>query len=87
MSSRRELNHGKWAWLRGWRAGVIMLSCAVAAAALLLGWHRVASVSFLALAVAALPCGVACALGIWLLDRRKGAGNCHGGEGNGAVSK
>jgi hypothetical protein len=64
-----------------------VLSCAVAAAALFLGWHRVASVGFLALAVAALPCGIACAAGFWLLDRRKGAGNCHGGEGKGSVSK
>ena len=63
-----------------------MLICTVAVAALLLGWHRVASVSFLALAALALPCGVACAVGIWLLDRRKGAGNCHVSGGKGAVS-
>jgi hypothetical protein len=64
-----------------------VISCVVVAAALLLGWNRVASVGFLTLAVAVLPCGVACAVGIWLLDRRKGAGNCRSGEGKGAISK
>jgi len=70
----------KFAWLRGWRAGVMVLACTVAVAAGLLSWHRIASLSFLALALTLLPCGVACAVGVWLLDRRKG-GKCHGGEG------
>jgi len=67
-------------WLRGWRAGVMVLICVVATAALALGWHRFASLSFLALLLAILPCGIACALGICFLDRRQASRSkpaCH----------
>jgi hypothetical protein len=69
-----------WTWLQGWRAGLVVLICVVAAAALLLGWHRFASFSFLGLLLAILPCGIACALGICFLDRRKAGSKkpaCH----------
>ncbi|HEY7610891.1 MAG TPA: hypothetical protein VIF14_16805 [Alphaproteobacteria bacterium] len=67
-------------WLSGWRAGLVVFVCVVSAAALAFGWWRAGSASLVALALAMIPCGIACALGICVLDRSKTKAHCHSGK-------
>ena len=72
--------HGWRRFLEGWRAGVIVLICAITGAAFAFGWWHAGGAGLLALALATLPCGIACALGLCILDRRKAKSHCHSGE-------
>jgi hypothetical protein len=75
-SGRRGWKH----WLSGWRAGLVGLVCVVSAAAFALGWWRTGGASLVALALAMVPCGIACALGLCILDRGKTKPHCHSGK-------
>jgi hypothetical protein len=67
-------------FLDGWRAGLVVLVCAIIGAAFAFGWWRAGGAGLLALALATIPCGIACALGICILDRRKAKSHCHSGD-------
>ena len=71
-------------WLSGWRAGLLVLICVASAAFFAFGWWRAGGASLLALAIAMIPCGIACALGLCLMDRGKSKADCHSGKPSGA---
>jgi hypothetical protein len=71
--------HGWRRFASGWRAGLIVLICIISGAAFAFGWWRAGGAGILALALAMLPCGIACALGLCVLDRRKTKNHCHTG--------
>ena len=66
-------------WRDGWRAGLLVLVCVVTGAAFAFGWWRAGGAGLLTLALAMLPCGIACALGLCVLERGKASkARCHG---------
>ncbi len=79
-SSSPSGRHGWKRWLSGWRAGLAVYFCVVSAAAFAFGWWRAGGASLVALALAMIPCGIACALGICVLDRSKTKPHCDSGK-------
>jgi len=55
----------------------MVLVCVASGAAFAFGWGRLGGAGILTLALAMLPCGIACALGICVLERGKAKGRCH----------
>ena len=55
----------------------MVLVCMASGSAFAFGWWRLGGTGILILALVMLPCGIACALGICMLERGKAKRHCH----------